>query len=275
MQLEFPWALGPPDGRYVVRGHAGEPTHVAVLATLAAPQRRLLRRRGRRPAAPEPAPEPVTTARATLVAARAFDDDAAERWLRDVDAEAETADALAVLNRLLHLHRTATADPAVREVVRDQALAVRVGVGAGEQVAEGRWARAVALPRPDPRRARRDTALRPQERLAALLAGRDVALACEELALRARADLQAGRLREAALQLRIALAAALGELAPWAPRGDVEDRLAELRELRPAAEAAAESALQGGLDDPAAADVEHVLSRLEAALRARTASGVD
>ena len=31
VQLEFPWALGPPDGRYVLRGHAGEPEHVLVV----------------------------------------------------------------------------------------------------------------------------------------------------------------------------------------------------------------------------------------------------
>jgi hypothetical protein len=234
------------------------------------------RRRTRlRPVAPSPSPAPVTTARATLIRARPFDDAGeAERWLAGIDAEAEVAAALAVLNRLLHLHRTATADPAVREVARGQAIAARVGIGAGEQVAEGRFASALELP-PPPAPRRRSAALRPEERLAALLAGRDVPLASEELALRARADLAAGREREAALQLRVALAAALGELAPWAPRGDLRARLDELRTLEPAAEAAAAAALQGGLDDVARADVERVLGRLEAALRARTALGFD
>jgi hypothetical protein len=258
-----------------VRGHAGEPTHVVVLRTLGAPERRLIGRRRARPAPPGPAPEPVPTARATPIAAQPFrGEGAAELWLRDVDPEAEAAAALDVLSRLLHLHRVATADATVPEVAREQALAVRIGIGDGEHVAEGRWAEALTLPR---RRARRprDAALRPQERLAALLAGRDVALACEALALRTRADLDAGRTREAALQLRVALAAALDELLPWAPRGDLEQRLAELRELRAAAEAAAEAALQGGLDDAAAADVARVLGRLEAALRARTAVGLD
>src|SRR3954447_5657887 len=164
--------------------------------------------------------------------------------------------------------------PAVREVARGQAIAARVGIGPGEQVAEGRFARALELP-PPPAPRRRSAALRPEERLAALLAGRDVPLASEELALRARADLAAGREREAALQLRVALAAALGELAPWAPRGDLRARIEELRTLQPAAEAAAAAALQGGLDDGARADVERVLGRLEAALRARTALGFD
>jgi hypothetical protein len=259
----------------VVRGHAGEPTHVVVLHTLGAPQRMLLRGRRARPAPPGPPPEPVPTARATVIAAHASEGEgAAELWLRDADPEAEAAAALAVLNRLLHLHRVAAADPAVPEAARDQALAVRVGIGRGEEVVEGRWTEALTLPARPPRR-RRDAALRPQERLAALLAGRDAPLACEGLALRARADLDAGRTREAALQLGVALAAALEELLPWAPRGDLGARIAELRELRPAAEAAAAAALQGGLDDAAVADVARGLGRLEAALRARTAVGLD
>jgi hypothetical protein len=259
-----------------VRGHAGEPTHVVVLATLGAPQRARLRRHRRRPSAvaPEPPPTPVATTRATLIAARPFDDGAqAERWLAAVDGEAEVASAIAVLNRLLHLHRTATADPTVLEVGRGQALVARVGLGAGEQVAEGRWARALELPPPRP--PRRSAALPPDERLAALLAGRDAALACEELAVRARSDVAAGRRREAALQLSIALAAALRELAPWAPRADLSARLDELADLRPGVEAAAAAALEGGVDDAEATDVEHALGRLEAALRARSAVGSD
>ena len=263
-----------------MRGHAGEATHVAVLRTQAAPwsaggRPGLLRRRRPRPVAPSAPPAPAPTARATLIRARPFDDtDQAERWLQAVDTEAEVAAALAVLNRVLHLHRTATADPAIREVARGQAIAARVGIGAGEEVADGRFARALELP-PPPRPRRRGAAPGPEERLAALLAGRDVPLASEELALRARGDLAAGREREAALQLRVALAAALGELAPWAPRGDLAARLDELRDLRRGVEAAAETALQGGLDDSARAAVHHALERLEAALRARTALGFD
>jgi hypothetical protein len=260
-----------------VRGHAGEPTHVVVLATLGAPQRARLRRRRRpRPAAArsQPPPAPVATARATLIAAQPFADAGeAERWLERVDAEAEIAAALAVLNHLLHLHRTVTADAAAHEAGRGQALVARVGVGAGEQVADGRWTRALEVPAPV--RRRRSAALRSEERLSAVLAGRDAALACEELALRARADLAGGRQREAALQLQIALAAALRELAPWAPRGDLRTRLDELRALQPAVDAAAAAALEGGLHDSAIADVEHALRRLEAALRARSAVGFD
>jgi hypothetical protein len=272
VQLEFPWALGPPDGRYVVRGHAGELEHVLVIATLGAPQRRWLR--GRRPKAASPAPAPVTTGRATLVTARPLDGPAAaERWLRTA-GEAEADAAVAVLNRVLHLHRVATADAHVREVRREQAVVVRVGFGEGEQVADGRWRTALELPaqRRAPRRA---AALRPQERLAALLGGRDAALACEELALRARQDVDDGRRREAALQLDAALTTALAELAPWAPRGDLGARLAELRELHGGVQTAARAALEGGIDDETEAALRHALERLEAALRARTALGFD
>ena len=108
-----------------------------------------------------------------------------------------------------------------------------------------------------------------------MLSGRDAALACEELALRARADLAAGRRREAALQLRVALAAALRELTPWAPRGDLARRIEELRRPQPAADAAAAAALEGGLDDVATGDARRVLGRLEAALRARSVVGFD
>ena len=52
----------------------------------------------------------------------------------------------------------------------------------------------------------------PEERFAALLGGRESPLAAEELVLRARADLDAGRPREAALQARVALEALLAEL---------------------------------------------------------------
>lgn len=280
VQLEVPWALGPADGRYVLRPHAGEdPDHVLVLRTLGAGQRHLtarrrrrLRRRPRR-AAPDPAPAGVTTNRVTLIDARALPD--AERgaaWLDAADRDALAREALRALNRVLHLHRVAAADPATRDVAREQALVVRVGYGSGEEVAEGRFARAVELPAPEPERTRRAALLRPQERLAALLSGRDVALACEELALRARADVDAGRRREGALTVRPTLDAVLAELEPWADRRDLRERLEELARLRSDAVRVADRALERGLDDGEAADVERVLERIEAALRARTAS---
>jgi hypothetical protein len=243
-----------------------------VVSTLGAPQRRWLRGRRRRPASPDPAP--VAIGRVTLVNAQAFyDEEAAESWLRSA-GEDEARAAVATLNRVLHMHRAATADPHVRELRREQAVVARVGYGDGDQVSEGRWMRAVELPAAA-LRTRREAALRPQERLSALLGGRDAVLACEELALRARQDVDAGRRREAALQLDAALTVALPELEPWSSRGDMAQRIAELRELHAGVRAAGQAALQGGVEDADAAAVRHALERLEAALRARTALGFD
>jgi hypothetical protein len=262
----------------VLRGHAGEPEHVLIVSTLGAPQRRLLRGRRARPASAQPAP--VTTTRVTLVAARPFPDAAIARaWLRDTtsrreDADAQADAAIGALNGVLYHQRVASADPFLREIARAQALVVRVGIGEGEQMADGRWSEAVELPGPR-ERPRREAALRSQERLAALLGGRDAALACEELALRARADVDAGRRREAALQLEAALGAALDELAPWSGQAGLAARLDELRDLRAGVAAAAQAAREGAVDDDAAEHVAHALGRLEAALRARTALGFD
>jgi hypothetical protein len=273
-QLEFPWELGPPDGRYVVRGHAAEVEHVVITQTLGAPERRgMVRNRRAREVQSEPDPTPVTITRVTVVAPVPFaSTDAAGDWRRDVDEEQQTSEAIVVLNRMLHLYRTATADPYAREVAREQAICVRVGVGEGEQLAHSRWTDAVELP-PAGRRERRSAALRPQERLAALLGARDVALACEELILRARIDMDAGRTREMTLQLRVALEAAIAELAPWADRAGIADRLEGLRSERKLVGAAANRALEGGLDEATIADVERVIALVESVLRARTAAG--
>jgi len=273
VQFEFPWALGPADGRYVVRAAAdAPPSHVLVLATLGATERRRLRGRRARAVAPQPPPVPVTTARATVVDAAPVSAAEAERWLADAGQE-DAERALAHVARAVRAHRLADADPAVHEPALTQALSVRAGYGAGEQVADGRWTAARELPPARPGRRRRVAGLRPQERLAALLGGHAEPLACEELALRARHDLDHGQLREAALQLRTALDAALAELAPAAgSSADMARRLDELRELRPAVAALADDAL-GGVMPPAASEtLAAALQRLEAALRSRIAS---
>jgi hypothetical protein len=275
VQLEVPWPLGPEDGRYVVRRHAGEtPDHVLVVKTLGAVERRRLGGKKARTAAPEPGAAVVATGRATVIDTRELGgDDEAARWLSDTDADAEVDEALRILNRALHAYRVSIADPHAREVSRDDAIVTRLGFGAGEQVADGRWTEALELPLPKQRKERRTAALRPQERVAALLSGRDAALACELITLRARADLDHGRLREAALQLSTALETALAELPAWSDRGDLAQRIDELRTLEDAADAVAATALDRGLDPDEAADLERVLGRLEAALRARSAAG--
>jgi len=269
VQFELPWELGPPPARYVLRDNADESQlRVLVVGALDAPQRRRGRRRARKAT---PGGAPVTTTRATLVRGHPVDGTAATAWMQDPGRH--VAGELAVLNRVLALYRVAAADPGVREVLPHQPLVTRVGYGRGEEVADGQWTEAVEPPEPKAARRPREASLRPQERLAALLGGRDAALACEELVLRARSDLDAGRLREAALQLRVALEAALAELEAWRDRADLAERIGELRDERGPVGDAANAALRGGLDDATAAAVERIVSRLEAALRARSAAG--
>lgn len=224
-----------------------------MLATLGAPERRGLLKRGKREAVGgDPPPAPVTTGRATVVA---------------IGAEPDAERALVILNRLLHAYRLAARDPSVHEVRTEQALAVRIGSASGEDAAAGRLTEGEELPPAvEARRpARRASALRPTEHLAAILAGRVRALSCESLVLRAREDLDAGRADDAARQLSAALRAALAELPAEATADDEDlaDRLAELRELTPAVEALADA------PEPDAEAVAHPLGRLEAALRAR------
>ena len=205
----------------------------------------------------------VETTRATIVDVGdpLPDPERAAAWLNRA-GEPELAGGLAVLNRALHAHRVATADPRSHGVGRSDALVARIGYGAGEEVADGKWTDARELIDPGPRR-RRSRIPAAQARLAALLTGRERALACEELALRARLDLGENRDREAALQVRIAFDAALAEL-PADPAGHaLAERIEELRTL---------SATIAGAD-PEALSV--ALGRLESALRARSAALAD
>src|SRR3954469_18906717 len=142
VQFEFGFLLGPADGRYLTRhGPDAEPSQVVVLGTLGAPQRRLMR--GRRPVEVATAEaEPVPTVRATLIAPAPFDSHAdADRWLAvvrsgDEALHREVDGAARSLNAVLRAHRAAALDPYTRDVGADQALAIRVGYGEGEQVAD-------------------------------------------------------------------------------------------------------------------------------------------
>ena len=121
-----------------------------VLRTLGAPQRRLLRgRRGRRVS--EVPEEPVPTTRVTVVRPRPFDSgDQAAGWLGELRGDRAAADqevraSVRQVNRAIHAHRVAAADPWAREVSEAGALVVRVGYGPGETVAEGRFTEAWML----------------------------------------------------------------------------------------------------------------------------------
>jgi hypothetical protein len=225
---------------------------VLVLGTLGAPER------SRRPQpVDEATPEPVPTARATVVRPAAFA--AAEEWLAGLRADRDALDeelrsALAVLNRAMRGWRAAAADPYSSELSFERALVARVGYGAGEEVADGRFAEALELPRPGAQRVRRSMET-PEERFAALLGGRETQLIAEELVLRARADLNAGRPREAALQARVALEAL------------------DLAEHREAVGRAANEALAGDLSGADLQALTEAIKAMEAVLRRHRLGG--
>lgn len=277
VQMEIPWELGPADGRYLLRKLDGpqesEPEHVVVLSTVGAARKSRLGKRSRtRPTDAEPAPVAVT--RATVVDPVSLSSEGqAKAWLGELDPDREAAAATAVLNRVLFAHRVAGATPHLHEVSPTQALVLRAGYGEGEQVADGLWVQARELVLSQKRAGRRATVLRPHERLALLLSGRDKPLQCEELVLRARLDLDAGRVALAAIELDRAYAAALIELASE-QRDDLHQRIQELASLTPGIEEAATAALgPAGQEEIAIEAVRTGLERLEAALRARTAPG--
>jgi len=236
-----------------VRSAADGPVEaVLVLATQGAPPRQ---RRARQ--IESSSPEPLPASRATVVRPAPFASASdAAAWLDELRANEEQVDleldaALAVLNRSLFARRLATADPYLPEVSFDRALVARVGYGDGEAVADGRFAAALELPRPGARRVKRSMEA-PDERFAALLGAREEPLVAEELVLRARTDLNAGRAREAALQARVALEA-------------LEDPA--LAGLRPGVAGAANAALAGALDAASLEAVTEAIKAMEGALR--------
>jgi tetratricopeptide (TPR) repeat protein len=242
-------------------GPEGPLDAVLVLGTLAAPERRRLRGRRARPVE-EAEPEPVPTSRATVVRPEPFGSrEEAGAWLEGLRAndsamKGELDRALQILNRALRAHRAAAADPWLGEVSEERALVARIGYGRGEAIAEGRYGEALELPRAGARRVKRSMEA-PEERFAALLGARSEALVGEELVLRARADLAAGRPREAALQARVALEALVAELPGEASLPDLRGAVAE----------AAGAALRGELGVAETASIEEAVQAMEAALR--------
>ena len=166
----------------MARRFAGDDVRSVIVVTELPPARR--RRR-----------EPVTLTRVMVIAADSMPHDAtAAEWLR----KATPTDELDVFARFMAFHRVAAADPYAPDADPMRAVEIRIGYGSGEQLAAGEWtdAKTVGLPElPAPKRRSRH---RPADRLAALLSGRDAVLACEELTLRARADLDRGRANDGA-----------------------------------------------------------------------------
>jgi hypothetical protein len=253
---------------------------VLVVETLGAPPAPPRRRR-RRPRDVEPGTEPAPLPLIRVTAIRAHspfaEEDDAGRWLDEATEAEDTVDvlltdALALLNRALHAQAAAAADPHAGELTAERTVAARIGYGSGEQTAAGRFSAAREV---DPhaasgsRRRQRQEDLRPQERVAAVLGGRERIDACETLLLRARADLDAGREREAALQLRVGLEALLEELRGALSDPGHEEDMARLRERRGQAGEAANAAVHAELTPEQVEVVSELLGICERVLRRR------
>jgi hypothetical protein len=282
VQFDFAGPLPLADGRYLARSNAaagGGEESVLVLQRVGAPAAGARRRRRPRRVEPEGEAATLTLTKATAIRAFApFErEEEAGRWLDETCEAEDTVDVLvdegmALLNRALHAQAAAAADPSSKgDLSAEAAERVLVGYGSGEEVAGGRFrdARQVDVAPRASRRRRREEELRPQERVAALLGGREQLDACETLLLRARADLDAGRTREAALQLRVGLEALLAELkGALADPGHDED-MATLSARKGEVGDAANAALTGELDEGQRAQIEMLLKLSERILRRR------
>ncbi|MEJ7717580.1 MAG: hypothetical protein WKF31_06240 [Thermoleophilaceae bacterium] len=150
VQLDYAGALGPSDGRYVLRDEpGGAARRVVVLTTLDRPPRRPKRAR-RAKDVESSSPPPVT--RATLIEPSPLGsaEDAA-RWLSALRSDPEAinavvAEAARVLNGVVRAHRVAAGDPSSPHVSAAGALVARVGHGSGDEVADGRFAEAYEAP---------------------------------------------------------------------------------------------------------------------------------
>jgi hypothetical protein len=250
---------------------------VLVVETIAAPRPAKRRRRAREAEGGPPGELPLTRITAVKADPFANDSEAAE-WLQELSGDHEALldaaeDGLRLLNRALSVLRAASGDPYVHELGPERALAIRVGYGSGEQVAEGEWMEAREL---EPgasvrggRRARRDADLRPQERIAAVLGGREELDVCETMLIRARLDLDTGRLREAALQLQVGVEALLVELRGALQDPGHEEDMLVLSERHGEIGNAAKTALRGEMNEAAAESVRELLPVAERVLRRR------
>ena len=166
----------------MIRRYAGDdPRQIVVIGELEAVPRRRLGRRRPRSAAPGAGPDAVEVTRATVIATDPLAEDGAHEWLRKA---VEARDAT-VGDALVAAQPGDPRSPARRRATRTWPRSARrrrwrpasaTGRASRSRTATGRR-------RASCRRRRRSARhlLSPQQRLAALLSGRDVALACEEL----------------------------------------------------------------------------------------------
>jgi hypothetical protein len=226
VQLEFAGELGLPEGRYLSRDDEGDRVLVVQAFGAPRPTSRLARRT--KPVDPDEA-ELIPLTRVTVAFPDRFSKkNEAESWLDETAGSAEARGAVVrsatlLVNRALNALRAGARDPLVQDVGATRALAIRIGFGDGDQLADGRWEEARELARP---RSGRLDDIDPQERVAAVLSGRESVHPAETLLERARLDIQQQRFAEARLGLRAARTA-VEEDPPEDGAGKLSERIAE------------------------------------------------
>lgn len=214
-------------------------------------------------------PEPVRITRATVISAEPFpNEDAARAWLAGCGGRGDQGDeeigwALGHLNVAVAAYRVASGDAHARDVSGYQAVRIRLGYGSGSQLVNGAWNEALLLPRHGGGSRVRRRMLSPEEELAGILTGRrPPAFASEELLMRARLDLDAGRHVAAALQARAALDALTAELTAGGDEGPAT-RHAET------AASLCDAALSNELTAVEIEQLEQMVTQLERTVRRR------
>lgn len=244
-----------------------------ILKTLGAapvPSRGWRRQRPKEAVADTDEVAPVSICRMTVVASEAFAGAAeAKDWLErcrqdERSREREVTWALRTVNRAIHAQRLAAGDPYIHEVSVSKAREVRLGYGTGEELVAGSWSEAYSLPPPRGRRSPRREMLAPQQQVAEILGARKPAYASEDLYLRACLDLEEGRQREAALQLRIAIEALQGEL-----ERDGDEAASALKSRARVSRDLAAAALRGELDERQSSSLGSTIEELGRFLRRR------
>lgn len=295
VQFEFTHAIGPHAGRYVVahpssvdddgaalrtddvdkrarltgvRMKASSADVLAITVLAARARWQGLRRRAKE-AALDDAPAEVPILRATFIrATEPLTREVADARLLEIGTSEEAQDAwiddgLAVLNRAIRAYRAGARDPYVTEVARRDTRVTRLGYGTTEGLPDGIFLRAAVLPPPLGVKPTREERLVPSETTADVLAGRANVLEGEDLLLRAYLDLDHGRTRAAALQLRAAIHLLELELGEVLEGDEVRVDFAELAERTDGIVAAAAA---GGLGESELAEVEEMVDRVEHAL---------
>lgn len=238
-QIELPGRLGPDDGRYLEERGGTERILVLETVGMLPPARRNRRK-------PKPdrgrdgrARVPLTIVTAVFADRELGDVGEAEEWLAGLGGEGcdrLLEEAFDSLDRLLATQAAATGRPYVRHWGDEDALAARVGYADGDGAYAGELDGALSIDvrggAAAPRRERLSRSA-PLRRVAAVLRGRESLRASEVLVPRVRADLDAGRVLEAAAVTEVAVALTVRELGGLAEDEEHRADIAAMEAMLP------------------------------------------